>query len=55
MGNYNFWGEPATDQNDGLQPPTAADEHVQNNRQNENPALVPEGDQPSTEEERVQY
>ena len=51
----NFWGEPATDQNDGLQPPTAADERVQNDRQNENPALVPEGDQPSTEEERVRH
>ena len=54
----NFWGQPATDQNDGLQPPTATDERVQNNRRNENPALVPEGDdQPSTltEEERVQH
>ena len=51
----NFWGEPATDQNDGLQPPTATDERVQNNRQNENPALVPEREQPSTEEERSQH
>ena len=50
----NFWGAPANDQNDVLQPPTAADERVQNDRQNENPAaLVPEGDQPSAEEERV--
>ena len=48
----NFWG---SDQNDGLQPPTATDERVQNDRRNENPALVPEGDQPSTEEERVQH
>ena len=53
----NFWGSPANDQNDVLQPPpTAADERVQNDRQNENPAaLVPEGDQPSAEEERVQH
>ena len=61
----NFWGAPAYDQNDGPQPPTAADERVQNDRQNENPAaLVPEAidsivnaeaDQPSAEEERVQH
>ena len=51
----NFWRAPANDQNDVLQPLTAADERVQNDRQNENPAaLVPE-DQPSTEEEHVQH
>ena len=54
----NFWGAPANNQNDVLQPPPTADERVQNDRQieNENPeALVPEGDQPSAEEERVQH
>ena len=51
----NFWGAPANDQNDGLQPPPTADERVQNDRQNENPAaLAPEGNQPSAEERVLQ-
>ena len=51
----NFWGAPANDQTDGPQPPPAANERVQNDRQNKNPALVPEGDQLLAEEERVQH